>query len=67
MYKSVSCVEEMVNQLSKEQSSVDDHRMIAGDPVQSRYFRRTIGLWEKPKTGERLDQLRLELGEGLGR
>jgi len=47
--------------------SVTDHRMRVGDPVRSRCFRRSIGLCEKRKTGERLDQLRLELGEGLGR
>jgi len=39
--------------------------MRAGDPVR-RYFLCT-GLWEKRNIGERLDQLRLELGEGLGR
>jgi len=48
--------------------TVRDHRASAGDPVRSRRFRRlSSGLWEKRKTGERLDQLRLELGEGLGR
>jgi len=42
-------------------------RIKAGDPVRSRCFRRSIGLCENRKTGERLDQLRLLRGEGLGR
>jgi len=41
--------------------------MRAGDPVRRYFLCLSTGLWEKRKIGERLDQLRLELGEGLGR